>query len=75
MHLSLNGLYHILCPKVSAWVLTILIPFHANNQSKMDWRVSAAIPVVFARKVLLKQVLMTPRDTRDPVHGVPKRLI
>jgi len=24
---------------------------------------------------LLKQVLMTPRDTRDPVHGVPKRLI
>jgi len=28
------------------------------------------IPVVSARKVLLKQVLMTPRDTRDPIAGV-----
>ena len=41
----------------------------------MDLLAAGVILVVLEHKVLLKQVLMTPRDTRDPVHGVLKRLI
>ena len=50
-------------------MLTTLIRFHAIKRIKMDLLAAGVILVVLEHKVLLKQDLMTLRDTRDPEHG------